>query len=189
MSEFLKRLGDVAKKAKDTLEESGAIDDPTDLVTDAVESVSSGSAGSTSGSEAPRVPTGVVDPAALVTPEDVSRVTGRRFDQQYPYRDDEWFGTTITSSDPTEQGYFELRSGHADGYGAYDPDDRWQFLRTEVSPQEELGGIGDEAFRSGPDVVYFRKNDQVMHTVANFGEDPATATWVEALARGAADRI
>lgn len=191
MSDFLKRLGDVAKKAKDTLENSGVIDDTQELVTGAADSASSGASGSarsTSGGDAPHVPDGVVDPATLVTPADVSQITGRRFDQQHPYRGEEWFGTTITSSDP-EQGYFELRAGHAEEYGGYDPQDRWQFLRDEVTPQQELSGIGDEAFRSEPDVLYFRKNDQVMHTVANFGDDRSTAEWVEALARHAADRI
>lgn len=192
MSDFLKRLGDVAKKAKDTLEESGVIDEAKALVTDAVDSVSSSASASkdsSGGASTAQVPAGVVDPATLITPRDVSEVTGRRFDHQYAYRDDEWFGTTITSSDQAEQGYFELRAGHADDYGGYDPHDRWQFLRTEVSPQEELDGVGDEAFRSEPDIVYFRKDDQVMHTVANFGGDASTASWVEALARRAADRI
>ena len=190
MASFFKRLTDAAKTAKETLEDSGLLDDVKDMAGEAIATDASESAGAgESPAAAQEVPAGIVDPAVLVTPADVTDVTGRRFDQQYGYWDEEWIGTTITSSDPHNQGYFEIRVGRGYESEPFDSADRWQFLRTEVAPQIEVPDVGAEAFRSSDDVIYFRVHDQVLHTVANFGEDAPTAAWTEELVRRATTRI
>lgn len=193
---LFRRLGDVAKKAKDSLEESGVFEDLKEIAgdtADKVKSTMSATPGARRGTDEAaaevKVPPGIVNPATIVTPLDVTEVTGIPFDHQHPHHDDEWIGTTITSTDPSMHYYFELRVGRGYENEPFDPDDRWEFLRGAIEAQTELPGLGDQAFRSAPDQIYFRKKDQVAHTLANFGDHPSTAEWCEELARRAADWI
>lgn len=139
--------------------------------------------------ETPPIPDGIADPAGLITPADFSRVTGLGPADAYPYRDEEWIGTTMTFQTKSNRGYFELRVAKAPDGEVFDPDGMWDFLTMEVAPQEPLGEINEGAFRSAPDTIFFRVEDTVMHTVANFVEYEAnTADWCVALAKIAADR-
>lgn len=189
---LLDDLKKVAKDAAKAIEDAGVVDDVVDAVKDAASTASGSSEASDSAETVPdRVvpPEGVIDPAALLTLDDINEITGLGFDHTYPYEDEEWIGTTLTFESPAKQDYFELRVARAPLGEPFDPNDRWEFLTTEVSPQEPVVGITEGAFRSSDDVIFFRAGDQVMHTMASFGGNPRTAEWCVALASRAASRV
>ena len=184
---FFDKIKDAADQAKKALDDAGVLDD----VADALEEVTSGSDASSSSehsqSAPPEIPEGIVDPATLLSVADVEAVTGRKLDNQYPFRDEEWIGTIFTSSEGNEHGSFELRVAKAPDYEKYDPDAMWEFLTTEVDPQIPVSGVSEGAFRSSDDIIYFRVGGQVLHTVANLGEREAEQALE--LARLAAARL
>ena len=177
---------DAAKDVTESLAESGILGESAEA---AGEAADADSASPHDSANVPDVPAGIIDPALLITIEDINEITGLGFDHAYPYRDEEWIGTTLTFETRSNRGYFELRVGKAPDGEVYEADGMWEFLTTEVSPQEPLEEVAPGAFRSAPDAIFFRVGNNVMHTVANFLDHEAeTADWCVALAKRAADR-
>ena len=117
-------LIEATKEAAQSIQDSGVIDDVVDAAKEA------GEAGKTAYHEkrAPGngVPDGIADPAQLITVADINEITGLGFDHAYPYRDEEWIGTTLTFETRENRGYFELRVAKAPDGEVYVADDMWE---------------------------------------------------------------
>lgn len=175
---FFDKITAAAEQAKKALDDvSEALDTGSDSGATAKPTAASGS----TGKEASATSTG----DAPLTLDEVREVSGVDFDHFYDGDvTDEWASRTFNFSDGSDSRYFELRTAKVPSGEEFDAEGMWDFVRTEVSPQEPVESVAPGAFRSASDSIFFRVGDRVMHTAANLPHD--TIPLVEALAKRAA---
>jgi hypothetical protein len=176
---------DAAKSAGQSIKDSGVVDDVVAASKEAAGSAKEAYQKTIKEEPSPPLPDGVMAPGSLITIDDVNEVTGLGFDRAYPNRDSEWLGQIVSNENTSQNGYFDLRVAKAPDGEEFSADSMWEFLINEVSPQEPVEGLNKGAFRSAADSIFFRHGDTVMHTVANFLDDPQTGEWCKELARRA----
>lgn len=175
---------EAARSAGQSIKDSGVVDDVVAASKDAAGSAKDAYQNTTK-EEPPPLPEGVVAPGSLITIADVNEVTGYDYDHAYLNRDSEWISQIVSHENTSQNGYFDIRVAKAPDGEDFSADSIWEFLVTEVSPQDPVEGLNPGAFRSAADTIFFRHGETVIHTAANFRDDSRTGEWCEELARRA----